>query len=185
MTNVVHACAYRRAWTRGHLGIVQMVCITGDAHCNTDVVCVLVCHQLVTLSNLPSSASIDMPPVHIRAVLLQHDPLAKPDVESTSQTDDLAGLTVREGNYLKATADVGAFEHILTTDLLNHLVFVQKVFMKVIICCLSGALDVIWRHSSSTSISLLQHIRGVTTMRYINLHFTYLLLTYGILCDKL
>jgi len=32
-----------------------------------------------------------------------------------------------------------------------------------------------WRHSSSTSISTLQQIRGVTVMRYINLHFTYLL----------
>jgi len=31
------------------------------------------------------------------------------------------------------------------------------------------------RHSSSTSISVLQRIRGVTIMRYINLHFTYLL----------
>ena len=32
-----------------------------------------------------------------------------------------------------------------------------------------------WRHSSSTSISVLQHIRNVTIMRCINLHFTYLL----------
>jgi len=30
-----------------------------------------------------------------------------------------------------------------------------------------------WRHSSSTSISVLQRGRGVTIMRYINLHFTY------------
>lgn len=84
--------------------------------------------QLVTLSNLPSSASIDMPPVHIHAVLLQHD---ASNTDPASQTSDLAGLTLRKGNYLKATADVGAFEHVLTTDLLNHLVFVQKVFMKV------------------------------------------------------
>jgi len=80
-----------------------------------------------------------MPPVHIQAELLQHDPSAKPNIESTSHTNDLAGLTVRGGNYLKATADVGAFEHILTTDLLNHLVFVQKVFMKVISSCLLNA----------------------------------------------
>jgi len=32
---------------------------------------------------------------------------------------------------LNAVAEVGMFEHSLTTDLLNHLVFVQKVFMKV------------------------------------------------------
>lgn len=37
---------------------------------------------------------------------------------------------LRQGSYLSATADIGAFEHSLTTDLLNHLVFVQKVFMK-------------------------------------------------------
>jgi len=96
----------------------------------------------VTLSNLPSSASIDMPPVHIDAVFLQHDPSATPNIESASQTNDLAGLTVREGNYLKATADVGAFEHILTTDLLNHLVFVQKVFMKVISSCVSKCTEI-------------------------------------------
>jgi len=35
-----------------------------------------------------------------------------------------------------------------------------------------------WRHSSSTSISVLQRIRAVTIMRYVNLHFTYLL-TYS------
>lgn len=39
---------------------------------------------------------------------------------------------LQEGNYLNAVAEVGMFEHSLTTDLLNHLVFVQKVFMKVI-----------------------------------------------------
>ena len=89
------------------------------------------CLQLITLSNLPSSASIDMPPIHIHAVFLQHDPSDMPNIESPTHASDLAGLTVREGNYLKATADVGSFEHILTTDLLNHLVFVQKVFMKV------------------------------------------------------
>lgn len=33
---------------------------------------------------------------------------------------------------MNATADIGKFEHSLTTDLLNHLVFVQKVFMKEI-----------------------------------------------------
>ena len=40
-------------------------------------------------------------------------------------------LCSQEGNYLNAVAEVGMFEHSLTTDLLNHLVFVQKVFMKV------------------------------------------------------
>lgn len=42
------------------------------------------------------------------------------------------GAVLRQGNYLSAVADIGVFEQSLTTDLLNHLVFVQKVFMKVI-----------------------------------------------------
>jgi hypothetical protein len=73
-----------------------------------------------------------MPPVSVYAVFLQHDPKTGFNLEQDHPSDGLAeGLTVREGNYLSATADVGSFEHILTTDLLNHLVFVQKVFMKV------------------------------------------------------
>lgn len=43
----------------------------------------------------------------------------------------LDGAVLRQGNYLSAVADIGVFEQSLTTDLLNHLVFVQKVFMKV------------------------------------------------------
>lgn len=41
------------------------------------------------------------------------------------------GLVFMQGGYLSAQAEIGVFEHSLTTDLLNHLVFVQKVFMKV------------------------------------------------------
>lgn len=41
------------------------------------------------------------------------------------------GAVLRAGNYLSAVADIGIFEQSLTTDLLNHLMFVQKVFMKV------------------------------------------------------
>lgn len=32
---------------------------------------------------------------------------------------------------MSASAEIGDFERCLTTDLLNHLVFVQKVFMRV------------------------------------------------------
>ena len=38
-------------------------------------------------------------------------------------------FVIAKGNYLSAVAEIGTFEHCLTTDLLNHLVFVQKVFM--------------------------------------------------------
>jgi len=84
--------------------------------------------QLNMPSSLPSSASIDLPPIHVHAEYRQHDSTAEPDPEQNGLSE---GLTLLEGSYLKAVADVGAFEHILTTDLLNHLVFVQKVFMKV------------------------------------------------------
>lgn len=40
-------------------------------------------------------------------------------------------LQLREGHYLDCVATVGRFEHQLSTDLLNHLVLVQKVFVKV------------------------------------------------------
>jgi hypothetical protein len=74
-----------------------------------------------------------MPPVKIYAKFLQHDVAVNTNLDAGRSFDGLSdGLTVCDGNYLQATADVGAFEHILTTDLLNHLVFVQKVFMKVV-----------------------------------------------------
>ena len=38
-------------------------------------------------------------------------------------------LLFYHGNYIAGQVDIGAFKHCLTTDLLNHLVFIQKVFM--------------------------------------------------------
>lgn len=82
--------------------------------------------QVSTPITLPSSASVDLPPIHIHADYRQHS-------ADTLSTDGglTEGLVLRDGNYINAVAEVGAFEHSLTTDLLNHLVFVQKVFMKV------------------------------------------------------
>ncbi|XP_069959318.1 bridge-like lipid transfer protein family member 1 isoform X14 [Cherax quadricarinatus] len=75
-------------------------------------------------THLPSSASIQLPQVHVEAELIQDDP------GRTDQHAAADGMVLREGNYLSAVAEIGALEHSLTTDLLNHLVFVQKVFMK-------------------------------------------------------
>ena len=81
--------------------------------------------QVSTPSTLPSSASVDLPPIHIHADY-------RPHTADTLGNEGLTeGLTLRQGHYLNAVAEVGTFEHSLTTDLLNHLVFVQKVFMKV------------------------------------------------------
>ena len=82
--------------------------------------------QVSTPSTLPSSASVDLPPIHIHADYRPHS------ADTLTADEGLTeGLVLREGHYLNAVAEVGAFEHSLTTDLLNHLVFVQKVFMKV------------------------------------------------------
>ena len=67
-----------------------------------------------------------LPHIHIHADYRVHNGDTEPE-----EGLKIDGLTLREGNYFNAVAEVGTFEHSLTTDLLNHLVFVQKVFMKV------------------------------------------------------
>lgn len=76
-------------------------------------------------ASIPSSASIDLPPIHVYADYRHHKATS---AMSENLTD---GLVLKEGGYLNAVAEVGMLEHSLTTDLLNHVVFVQKVFMKV------------------------------------------------------
>lgn len=50
--------------------------------------------------------------------------------QDSAKTEEFVdGVVLCRGNYLSAVAEIGTFEHCLTTDLLNHLVFVQKVFM--------------------------------------------------------
>lgn len=77
-----------------------------------------------TEANLPSEASIALPAVHVSA---EYVPETEPPSVSQKGPE---GLVLRQGGYLSANAEIGIFEHSLTTDLLNHLVFVQKVFMK-------------------------------------------------------
>lgn len=79
-------------------------------------------------TNLPSSASVNLPPVHLAAEYVHQ---ARNSQTETLDLKFVDGAVLRKGNYLNAVADLGSFEHSLTTDLLNHLVFVQKVFMKV------------------------------------------------------
>lgn len=74
-------------------------------------------------ANIPAAAMVALPAVHVAGRMLEGGaPGAGAAVE---------GAVLRAGRYLAATADIGLFEHTLSTDLLNHLVFVQKVFMKV------------------------------------------------------
>lgn len=77
-------------------------------------------------ANLPPQASIPLPQVQIRAEFI-------PEEATASMKDtQIDGVILRQGGYLSAFAEIGEFERCLTTDLLNHLVFVQKVFMKEI-----------------------------------------------------
>lgn len=78
---------------------------------------------------IPSATSIELPPIQVIAdYRVQKPGTLATDHQEVEINEDLELL---EGNYLYAIAEVGMLEHSLTTDLLNHLVFVQKVFMKV------------------------------------------------------
>ncbi|CAB3237702.1 unnamed protein product [Arctia plantaginis] len=70
-------------------------------------------------ANIPSEAAVWLPGVHVSGRVLEQRGAARRE-----------GALLRAGRYVHAAADIGLFEHTLSTDLLNHLVFVQKVFMK-------------------------------------------------------
>ncbi|KFM73895.1 hypothetical protein X975_01879, partial [Stegodyphus mimosarum] len=78
--------------------------------------------------NMPSSASVDLPLVHISAEYIQDPTSTNTAINKLESFTD--GVVLCQGSYLSALAEIGSFEHSLTTDLLNHLVLVQKVFMK-------------------------------------------------------
>ncbi|GFO25616.1 fragile site-associated protein, partial [Plakobranchus ocellatus] len=86
---------------------------------------------------IPSGASIDLPPIQVIADYRVQKPGGALGATFSPRDDhnevDLGEeLQLLQGSYLYAVAEVGMLEHSLTTDLLNHLVFVQKVFMKEI-----------------------------------------------------
>ena len=74
-------------------------------------------------NNLPSAAAIDMPSILISGQYDPHD--------------------IDNGQMLHTTAVIGMFKHELTTDLLNHLIIIQKVFMKVSEKTLSHSTDIL------------------------------------------
>ncbi|XP_072481304.1 bridge-like lipid transfer protein family member 1 isoform X3 [Notamacropus eugenii] len=82
------------------------------------------------MSTIPPSASLNLPPVTMsgKYIMEEHDTYSD-QVWSLDELPSKQGYYL-QGNYLRCVAEVGSFEHNLTTDLLNHLVFVQKVFMK-------------------------------------------------------
>ncbi|XP_066575926.1 bridge-like lipid transfer protein family member 1 isoform X4 [Amia ocellicauda] len=84
----------------------------------------------VDMSTMPPSASLNLPPVTMSGEYIMEEHESHTD--QTWCADDLTAKqgNYLQGNYLRCVAEIGSFEHNLTTDLLNHLVFLQKVFMK-------------------------------------------------------
>uniref|UniRef100_A0A8W7PGG5 Fragile site-associated protein C-terminal domain-containing protein n=1 Tax=Anopheles coluzzii TaxID=1518534 RepID=A0A8W7PGG5_ANOCL len=86
-----------------------------------------------TETNLPSEACIALPPVHVSAEYVPESTTEEHPIDGEKIDEEkIEGekIVLRQGGYLAASAEIGVFERCLTTDLLNHLVFVQKVFMK-------------------------------------------------------
>lgn len=98
----------------------------------------------VSEANLPSAASIALPHIDVTAEYIQQtgttggaDGGVGGVGGACEDAQIMDGVVLRHGSYLSASADIGAFEHCLTTDLLNHLLFVQKV--RLIILLILGA----------------------------------------------
>ena len=74
----------------------------------------------------PGSTAIDLPGIKLQGYYL----------EIRSQPRDLdiditSGKVSPSHGYLNAVADISSLEQNLTTDLVNHLIFLQKGFLKV------------------------------------------------------
>ncbi|XP_028809537.1 bridge-like lipid transfer protein family member 1 isoform X2 [Denticeps clupeoides] len=84
----------------------------------------------VDVSAMPPSASLTLPPVTMSGEYIIQD--SEGHVDHAWAPDDMPTKhgNYLQGNYLRCVAEIGSFEHNLTTDLLNHLVFLQRVFMK-------------------------------------------------------
>lgn len=76
---------------------------------------------------LPSSTKVALPRIHVKGEYHEDQLTASNNLKSDSFNE---GVVLRNGGYLDASADIDFFEHSLTTDLLNHLILVQKEFMK-------------------------------------------------------
>ncbi|XP_056282679.1 bridge-like lipid transfer protein family member 1 isoform X10 [Pseudoliparis swirei] len=84
----------------------------------------------VDMSTMPPSASLTLPPVTMSGEYIMEDHDSHSDQGWAPDDFPAKQGNYLQGNYLRCVAEIGSFEHNLTTDLLNHLVFLQKVFMK-------------------------------------------------------
>ncbi|XP_014897189.1 bridge-like lipid transfer protein family member 1 [Poecilia latipinna] len=84
----------------------------------------------VDMSTMSPSASLSLPPVSMSGEYIMEDHESHSDQSWAADDFPAKQGNYLQGNYLRCVAEIGSFEHNLTTDLLNHLVFLQKVFMK-------------------------------------------------------
>nr|XP_033498960.1 transmembrane protein KIAA1109 homolog [Epinephelus lanceolatus] len=84
----------------------------------------------VDMSTMPPSASLTLPPVTMSGEYIMEEHESHSDQGWAPDDFPAKQGNYLQGNYLRCVAEIGSFEHNLTTDLLNHLVFLQKVFMK-------------------------------------------------------
>ena len=80
---------------------------------------------------IPPATVVELPPVHVNGELVTKPPRAVRSKDGPSETEESFRSRSKSKTHLYVSAEIGAFQHSLTTDLLNHLVFVQKSFMKV------------------------------------------------------
>ena len=71
---------------------------------------------------LPATTHISLPPVKAQGHYLEL---------SQQRNDGDLSNTSKSHGYLHVSVDIGRLEQNLTTDLLNHLIFLQKGFIKV------------------------------------------------------
>ncbi|XP_038162988.1 transmembrane protein KIAA1109 homolog [Cyprinodon tularosa] len=84
----------------------------------------------VDMSTMSPSASLTLPPITMSGEYIMEDHESHSDQSWAPDDFPTKQGNYLQGNYLRCVAEIGSFEHNLTTDLLNHLVFLQKVFMK-------------------------------------------------------
>ena len=80
---------------------------------------------------IPPATVVELPPVHVHGELITKPPRSIRSKDGPPETEESFRSRSRAKTHLYVAAEIGAFQHSLTTDLLNHLVFVQKSFMKV------------------------------------------------------
>lgn len=80
---------------------------------------------------IPPATVVELPPVSVQGELISRLPRPVSARSAPRNSGEGHRRPPSSKTHLYVSAEIGAFQHSLTTDLLNHLVFVQKSFMKV------------------------------------------------------